>query len=158
MDPPCPGWPGTLGPPVPPPLLASRTPGLADRTWTLDDPAYQTCPCQSACVNKIMSVTSNFSSTNQQRDNINLYVLRKFVYYLCFIFFHRIEWLFILTWTSWRILWEHPRIHHYGSWPGSVAPDCAASSFLTDPADPTAALAQLCYALCIWNQATNVNV
>lgn len=72
------------------------------------------------------------------------------------LFFFRIKWIFILTWTSWRILWEHPPIHHYGSWPGSVAPDCAASSFLTDPADPTAELTQLCYALCIWNQATNV--
>lgn len=96
--------------------------------------------------------------TSNETTSICKYWGNLYNYYLCFIFFHRIEWLFILTWTSWRILWEHPRIHHYGSWPGSVAPDCAASSFLTDPADPTAALAQLCYALCIWNQATNVNV
>jgi len=65
---------------------------------------------------------------------------------------HESTWT--LTWTSCWILWVHPRILHFYSWPVSVGPDYAAYAFLADLTDPTAGPDPLYCALCTWGVET----
>lgn len=161
-DPPCRVWPQTQDQVLPLPPWANHSPVSGDMTWTLGGSDGQTSLCQS--VYKEMGEDKDFDLDTERPNAVRREPLTWTSYWIPSEPLLSLQWYFwkrkdkkkhafhaatvnaveCLRFTS--LQWHAVTVALY-TWPVSVVPGCAASSFPVGPIGPTAGPSPLCYAL-----------